>query len=116
MIPSSHMGLRYCAALVGVCVAAMATAAGCVQTQRALGEDCLKDQDCLSGVCSQLQCAAAPPILQGVPPASTADAQSPMDAAVADTAVGQEAAPDTGSAGSDTGAGGDSAAQDGASE
>jgi hypothetical protein len=39
-----------------------------------------------------------------------------MDAAVADTSVVPEAAPDTGSAVSDTGAGGDDAAQDGASE
>jgi len=94
----------------------MAAALGCVQTQRGLGEDCLKDEDCLSGVCSQLHCAATPPLLQGVPPASSADAQSPMDAASADTGGGEDAAADVAEAGSDTGAGGDSAAQDGAQD
>jgi hypothetical protein len=34
---------------------------GCVETRRANGEACLKDQDCLTGICSQLVCAAAPP-------------------------------------------------------
>jgi hypothetical protein len=33
----------------------------CVETRRSLGEDCLKDDDCLSGVCAQLHCAALPP-------------------------------------------------------
>jgi hypothetical protein len=33
----------------------------CLETRRSLGEDCLKDGDCQSGVCSQLRCAAAPP-------------------------------------------------------
>lgn len=35
----------------------------CVETRRSLGEDCLKDDDCLSGVCSQLFCAALPPTI-----------------------------------------------------
>jgi hypothetical protein len=33
----------------------------CAETRRANGEACLKDQDCLTGICSQLVCSAAPP-------------------------------------------------------
>jgi hypothetical protein len=58
-------------------LAAIALAPACAQTQRALGEDCLKDQDCLSGICSQLKCAAAPPLLDGAsqaPPSPTPEA------------------------------------------
>jgi hypothetical protein len=61
-------------------VVGMALAGACVQVQRALGEDCLKDQDCLSGICSQLQCAASPPLLNGVPQGPPAEAG--YDAAV----------------------------------
>jgi hypothetical protein len=48
-------------------------AGGCSPSQRALGEECLKDQDCLSGICSQLQCAAEPPLLDGAASAPSAD-------------------------------------------
>jgi hypothetical protein len=92
-------------------VVAMALASACVQTQRALGEDCLKDQDCLSGICSQLQCAAAPPLLQGTPQAPPAEAGSdvgveagvdsaspgpdaPADVAAETTPSGDDSAPD----------------------
>jgi hypothetical protein len=34
--------------------------AACVESRRSLGEDCLKNEDCLSGICSQLQCGALP--------------------------------------------------------
>ena len=37
------------------------TSSGCMETRRSLGEDCLKDEDCLSGTCLQLHCAAEPP-------------------------------------------------------
>jgi hypothetical protein len=36
-----------------------------METRRSLGEDCLKDDECLSGVCSQLRCAE-PPSTTGV--------------------------------------------------
>jgi hypothetical protein len=48
-------------------------AGGCSPSQRALGEDCLKDQDCLSGICLQLQCAAEAPLLDGAVSAPSAD-------------------------------------------
>jgi hypothetical protein len=40
---------------------------GCVETRRSLGEDCLKDNDCLSGTCLQLRCAAPPPTTDSRP-------------------------------------------------
>jgi hypothetical protein len=80
---------------------------GCAEGRRANGEPCLKDQDCLSGICSQLACAAAPELLDAEVDATSdgnggdaaADAASeegaadgPVDAPVegpADVATGQ---------------------------
>jgi hypothetical protein len=55
---------------VGLLALAIACAAACAETRRSLGEDCLKDPDCLSGICSALHCAASPPILGNEPPPS----------------------------------------------
>jgi hypothetical protein len=48
--------------------AAIGVAAGvvvaCVELKGQLGSDCLKNQDCQSGVCSQLKCAEAPPLFE----------------------------------------------------
>src|SRR5215472_13336794 len=72
----------------------------CVELKGSLGADCLKDEDCQSGVCTQLKCAALPPALEldagpdaavdattDAPPttgtdapASTTDGTSPADA------------------------------------
>jgi hypothetical protein len=48
--------------------------AACVELEGSLGSDCIKNQDCQSGVCSQLHCAAAPPLLDGQPGLEAADA------------------------------------------
>ena len=45
---------------------------GCAEARRSLGEDCLKDNDCLSGTCLQLLCA---------PSAPTTDARAVNEAA-----------------------------------
>lgn len=34
----------------------------CAETRRDLGGDCIKDDDCISDICSSLHCAALPPI------------------------------------------------------
>lgn len=69
-------------------VAAVAIAAGlvatwalaaCTETRRPLGEDCLKNGDCLSGICSGLRCVATPPFLDGSPE-GTPDAGGAGDA------------------------------------
>jgi hypothetical protein len=90
-------------ALVVVALALGAGAASaCVQSQRALGEDCLKDQDCLSGICSELQCAAAPPVLDATAPAVAPDTGAPdtfvappPDTGAPDVPVAMEAAADS---------------------
>jgi hypothetical protein len=80
----------------------VAAASACVESQRALGEDCLKDQDCLSGICAQLQCAAAPPVLDATAPAVAADTgvpdtfvAPPPDTGAPDVPVAMEAAADS---------------------
>ena len=65
----------------------------CGEQQRALGEDCLKGDDCLSGTCSGQKCVAAPPIATGatgapdatVEAAATDSSSDADDAAPADT-------------------------------
>ena len=64
--------------------ALLAPAAGCADMRRSLGEDCLKNQDCQSDVCSSLKCAAPPPLLDASaaipPPAPTSDGGDAGDA------------------------------------
>ncbi len=57
------------AAWGGVAIALVLALAplACTETRRPLGEDCLKSDDCLSGVCSGLKCVALPPLLDGAP-------------------------------------------------
>jgi hypothetical protein len=71
-------------------------ASGCSPSQRALGEECLKDQDCLSGYCSQLQCAAQPPILDDAASAAMSDAAL-SEAAAFDGAAGPDGSQEAGS-------------------
>jgi hypothetical protein len=59
----------------------------CTETRRPLGEACLKNGDCLSGVCSGLTCAATPPLLDGAP-------DNAPDAAGVDAEAGAGDAPD----------------------
>ncbi|MCA9584630.1 MAG: hypothetical protein KC657_04665 [Myxococcales bacterium] len=37
----------------------------CGETRRPIGEECLRDDDCLSGVCSARACVPAPPLVAG---------------------------------------------------
>jgi hypothetical protein len=103
-VPSVRLVVRALAWILPVALAA-GLASACADERRALGEGCLKDQDCLSGICSQLKCAASPPLLQGAP-TSTAG----PDAAGVPEAGGPEAGPDAtpdaaGDAPSDAGGG-----------
>jgi hypothetical protein len=95
MISARRLGAA--GAFVAVAACALALPA-CVETRRTLGEDCLKNVDCLSGICSGLRCAAAPPILDGAPdnvvdaaPADAGDASdgaTPIDSASGDADEG----------------------------
>ena len=42
--------------------------AGCGETRRPIGEECLRSDDCLSGVCSDRTCVAAPTLITGAGP------------------------------------------------
>ena len=71
----------------------------CTEQLRSKGEECLKDGDCLSGVCANFTCVAAPPLLDAeVSGDGSLDATSndgggdaPSEAASMDT--GKETAP-----------------------
>jgi hypothetical protein len=60
-------------------------AAGCMETRRSLGDDCLKNDDCLSGVCSQLRCASAPPTIDTPAVNDAATGSSSEDASSGET-------------------------------
>lgn len=86
-------------ALVAVALCIVGASAACQLTSRGLGEDCLKDQDCLSGICSQLKCAAAPPLIDGGFPQGSEDTGAPQDSTAPPPDTGTpEAAMDTGTA------------------
>jgi hypothetical protein len=84
---------------LAVVVAALAMVVGlapaCAESRRSLGAQCLKSQDCLSGICSQFACAAAPPTIDAE---ENAEAASPEAAPPADagTETGLEASVDSG--------------------
>lgn len=65
----------------------------CMETRRSLGEDCLKDGDCLSGVCSQLRCATTAPTLDTPVVAEAAEAGMPSASSEAD-GTADEPSPD----------------------
>lgn len=52
-------------ALVFVVAVLAGVSGSCAESRVSLGESCLKDDDCLSGICAQQRCAAAPPLLDG---------------------------------------------------
>jgi hypothetical protein len=62
-------GLAVIGLVAGVVVA-------CVELEGSLGSDCIKGQDCQSGVCSQLHCVAVPPLLDAEPGPDAADAEA----------------------------------------
>jgi hypothetical protein len=65
------------AALLASVGAAFGLVVACSQLQGSLGAQCLKDADCLSGICSEFRCVTAPPLLDGsfVPEAATASGE-----------------------------------------
>lgn len=56
---------RAARALVVVCVALTAVLVACGETRNPIGEECLRGDDCLSGVCSSRTCVAAPGLVTG---------------------------------------------------
>jgi hypothetical protein len=98
-----------------LCVVGVAGA--CSQELRSNGESCLKSADCLSGVCTNFTCVAAPPLLDaevngdGSLDSATGDAPPdgitpPPPDSGKDTGPAMEAATESGSDGSSAGEGG----------
>jgi hypothetical protein len=44
---------------------ALGVLAACGETRRPIGDECLRSDDCLSGVCAARSCVAAPPLVVG---------------------------------------------------
>lgn len=44
----------------------MGAAAACGETRRPIGEECLRNEDCLSDICVARTCVSAPPLVSGV--------------------------------------------------
>lgn len=52
--------------LVVVALFVLASAVyACGEPRRPIGDECLRDEDCLSGVCSARLCVSAPPLKTG---------------------------------------------------
>lgn len=62
----------------------------CTDTRRGLGEQCLKSEDCVSGLCVAQACASEPPLLTGT---STPPAEAGPDATVEADASGSDSGP-----------------------
>jgi hypothetical protein len=56
----SSRGVWWLAAIAGVASAVVA----CIELKGSDGSDCLRNEDCQSGVCSQLKCVPVPPVLE----------------------------------------------------
>jgi hypothetical protein len=53
-------------AILAYAVAAAAIVfCACGESRRPIGEECLRDDDCLSGVCAARTCVSAPPLVTG---------------------------------------------------
>lgn len=86
-------------------VLALLALVACGETRRTLGEECIRDDDCLSNVCSARQCAGQPPLISGasggsptdgVDPPSPDEADAGGDAGARDAADGSADAADGG--------------------
>lgn len=71
--------------------ASAVTSGACGETRSPIGDECLRGDDCLSGVCSSRTCVAAPPLVSGTTGAPPEESVTLPD--------GSSAAADTGSDG-----------------
>lgn len=73
---------------IAALVALAALAFACGETRNPIGDECLRGEDCLSGICSARVCVAAPPLVTSTGPAPPdetvdipdGDAAAPSDA------------------------------------
>jgi len=98
---------------VFLALVAVGILAACTDVRRAQGDDCLKNQDCVSGICTQFVCSGPAPLLDAM--VDNADAQQVEDTGPASEAAAEGGAAEAAAeAGAETG-GGD-AASDGAAD
>jgi len=76
-------------------VLAVAVIWACGETRRPIGDECLRDDDCLSGTCSARECVPAPSLVTG---AGNASAEEEPRIPVADAAP-RDASPQDASGG-----------------
>lgn len=57
--------------------------AACGESRRPIGEECLRDEDCLSDVCAARSCVSAPTLLSGATGAPEETPHLPADDAAA---------------------------------
>lgn len=80
--------VRVPCALVAL-VAALALAAACGESRRPIGDECLRDDDCLSGVCANRACVSSPTLVTGAAGSPPDDApRIPDDASSAPADAG----------------------------
>lgn len=78
---------RFASAVMG-CAIAAAIVSACGETRRPIGEECLRDEDCLSGVCAARLCVSAPTLVTGAgDPPSDEEPRIPDDAGASSTAA-----------------------------
>jgi hypothetical protein len=76
------------AAGAALLVAGFATLLWCGNVDAGLGSPCIRNEDCLSGICAGQICVAQPTLLTSIPSSDAGDAASdaPVDGAAADAA------------------------------
>jgi hypothetical protein len=94
-VPPARVGARVLAFVVAG-IAALSLAYACAETKRSPGDQCLKSADCLSGICSQLVCAAQAPLTDAM--VQNQEAGQQADTGTTGEGSTSEAAADTGSA------------------
>jgi hypothetical protein len=94
-LPPVRASVRILAFVVPVLLVAVGALSACQETRRTLGDACLKSEDCLSGICTQLVCTAAPPLINDEPVAEGGSTVDATAEAGVDAPVVVEAAPET---------------------
>jgi uncharacterized membrane protein YgcG len=94
-------------------IAALSLAYACAEVRRSLGDECIKSEDCLSGICSQFVCSASPPLIDAMVENEEAGESETGPAPDSSSSGGGDtgSAAETGSSSSGSEAGGDGASE-----
>jgi len=72
------LSVRAFVTLGGALVSLIALAAACGETRHPIGDECLRDEDCLSSTCSARLCVPAPSLVNGAPNAPDEEPRIPV--------------------------------------